>query len=155
MKQAGPHVDRAPVSDRQVRELDACFAAFHRVLMRSMAPVGTDVPLSAQDYRALLVLADRSPVTMTDFSELIGVPLSTATRTVERLTHKGLATRARIEDDRRVVQVEMTEEGRKLMKVFGDHRLEICRTMLSPLTHGEREIFIELMTKIVQQPTQE
>jgi DNA-binding MarR family transcriptional regulator len=155
MEQATPHVGRLSVSDRQVRELDACFGAFHRVLMRSMAPVATDVPLSAQDYRALLVLADRSPLTMTDFSELVGVPLSTATRTVERITNKGLAKRSRIEDDRRVVQVEMTEEGRKLMKVFGDHRLEICRTMLSPLSHGEREIFIELMTKIVQQPPKE
>jgi DNA-binding MarR family transcriptional regulator len=155
MKQATPHVEGSPVSDRQMRELDACFGAFHRVLMRSMAPVAADVALSAQDYRALLVLSDRSPMTMTDFSERIGVPLSTATRTVERLTNKGLAARSRIEDDRRVVQVEMTGEGRKLMKVFGDHRLEICRTMLLPLTHGEREIFIELMTKIVRQPTQE
>lgn len=155
MKPAVPQIGGSAVSDRQLRELDACFDAFHRVVMRSMAPVATDVSLSPQDYRALVTLVDRSPLTMTEFSALLGVPLSTATRTAERLINKGLVVRSRIEDDRRVVHVEMTEEGRKLMKVFRDHRLEICRTMLSPLTLGEREIFIELMTKIIRQPTEE
>jgi DNA-binding MarR family transcriptional regulator len=136
--------------DRQVRELDACFDRFQRVMMRSMAPPVTDVELSPQDGRALVTLSGRGPITMTDFSELAGVPLSTATRMVERLIDKGLAIRSRIEDDRRVVRVELSEEGKKLNQKFVEHRHAISKAMLSPLTHGEREIFIELMSKITQ-----
>jgi DNA-binding MarR family transcriptional regulator len=143
-----------PVLERQVNELDACFDAFRRVAMRSMTP-GTDVELSPQDARALVTLHDRGPVTMTDLSETMGMPLSTATRMVERLIQKGLAIRSRIEDDRRVVQVELSEEGNKLNRIFLEQRREIGRRMLAPLTHGEREILIELMTKITRPATQE
>ena len=69
---------------------------------------------------------------------------------VERLIEKGLAIRSRIEDDRRVVRVELSEEGKKLNQKFAEHRRAISSAMLSPLTHGEREIFIELMSKITQ-----
>jgi DNA-binding MarR family transcriptional regulator len=138
--------------ERQAKELDACFDALRRVMMARTAPAPSDVELSAQDWRALPTLADRGRMTMTDLAEALGVPLSTATRLVERLIHKGLVSRSRIEDDRRVVRVELSEDGRKLMQVFMEKRLEMSRNMLSPLTQGEREIFIELMRKITQLP---
>jgi DNA-binding MarR family transcriptional regulator len=145
-----PDVEAPPVLERQLLELDACFDAFHRILMRSMAPPATDVELSPQDGRALVTLAGRGPLTMTDFSELLRVPLSTATRMVERLIDKGLAVRSRIEDDRRVVRVDLSVEGKKLNQIFLEQRRAISRSMLAPLTHGEREMFIELMTKITR-----
>jgi DNA-binding MarR family transcriptional regulator len=136
--------------ERQLRELDACFDRFQRAMMSRLAPPVTDVELSPQDGRALVTLSHRGPITMTDFSELLGVPLSTATRMVERLIEKGLATRSRIEDDRRVVRVDLSDEGRKLDEKFAEHRRAIGNAMLSPLTHGEREIFIELMSKMTR-----
>ena len=147
---ATPAITTTPVPERQLRELDACFDAFRRAMMGRMAPPPTEVELSPQDGRALVSLADRGPLTMTDFSELLGVPLSTATRMVERLIDKGLAMRSRIEDDRRVVRVELSVEGRKLNQHFLEQRYEMGRRMLSALTPGEREIFIELMTKITR-----
>jgi DNA-binding MarR family transcriptional regulator len=147
-----PKTDIPPVLERQVEELDACFEAFRRVAMRSMTPT-TDVELSPQDGRALVTLRGRGPVSMTDFSEMMEVPISTATRMVERLIQKGLMIRSRIEGDRRVVQVELSEEGKKLNRIFLEQRREIGRRMLAPLTHGEREILIELMTKITQPST--
>jgi DNA-binding MarR family transcriptional regulator len=150
-----PELQTSPDLERQLRELDACFDAFRRVMMRSMAPPATDVELSPQDGRALVTLADRGPLTMTDLSETLGVPLSTATRMVERLIDKGLAIRSRIEDDRRVVRVDLSVEGNKLHQIFLEQRRAAGRVMLAPLTHGEREIFIELMKKITQPPSQE
>jgi DNA-binding MarR family transcriptional regulator len=154
-KPAGPEIKTSPVLERQLRELDACFDAFRRVWMSSMAPPATDVELSPQDGRALVTLADHGPITMTDFSELLRVPLSTATRVVERLIDKRLAIRSRIEDDRRVVRVELSGEGKKLHQNFLEQRRAVGRSMLAPLTHGEREIFIELRTKITRPRSQE
>ncbi len=120
-----------------------------------MAPPPTDVELSPQDGRALMTLARHGGVTMTDFSEMLGVPVSTATRMVERLIDKGLAVRSRIEDDRRVVRVDLSEEGKKLDQIFAAKRREMGRTMLAPLSHGEREMFLELMNKITRPRPQE
>ena len=135
--------------DRQAKELDACFDAFRRVMMKSPPPA-SDVELSAQDWKALPTLGDHGRMTMTDLAEALGVPLSTATRLVERLIQKGLVTRSRIEDDRRVVRVELSAEGKEMQKTFLGKRLEMSRSMLTPLTPGEREIFIELMRKITR-----
>ncbi len=144
-----PNVD-PPVLERQLQDLDACFDAFRKMMMRNMAPPQSNVEMSPQDGRAMMTLADRGRITMTDFSELLGVPLSTATRQVERLIEKGLAVRSRIEDDRRVVRVELSDEGKRLQQVWLTQRLSMSRSMLEPLTHGEREIFIELMSKITR-----
>jgi DNA-binding MarR family transcriptional regulator len=64
------------------------------------------------------------------------------------LIEKGLAVRSRIEDDRRVVFVELSDEGRRLHEAYEGQRRAMGREMLAPLSHGEREIFIELMKKI-------
>jgi DNA-binding MarR family transcriptional regulator len=136
--------------ERQAKELDACFDAMRRVMMKSNAPPPTDVELSPQDWRALPTLADHGRMTMTDLSEALGMPLSTATRLVERLITKGLVIRSGIKDDRRVVRVELSAEGNAMQKAFLGKRLEMSRSMLTPLSPGEREIFIELMRKITQ-----
>jgi DNA-binding MarR family transcriptional regulator len=143
-------VETSRALERQLRELDVCFDRFQRVMMSRLAPPQTDVELSPQDGRGMMTLSGRGPITMTDFSELLGVPLSTATRMVERLIEKGLAVRSRIEDDRRVVRVDLSEEGKRLDEKFAEHRRAIGNAMLSPLTHGEREIFIELMSKMTR-----
>src|SRR5262249_4598666 len=105
MSKAIPREANTAVPERQVRELGACYEAFYRTIMRGMAQPPTEVEMSPQDGRALWTLG-RGPVTMSELAERLNVPLSTATRMVERLIAKNLAVRTRIEDDRRVVRVE-------------------------------------------------
>ena len=109
------------------------------------------IELSVQDVKAFAVLADHDSVTMSDYAKALGAPLSTATHAVERLVAKGVAVRYRIEEDRRVVRVRLGEKGKKMERVFNQARLEMGRAMLSFLTRGEREIFLELMAKIARQ----
>ena len=87
---------------------------------------------------------------MTDLADALGVPLSTATHTVDRLVKKGVVARDRSEQDRRVVQLELTEQGKRLQEVFRSKRRSLAREMLAPLSPGEREIFLELMAKITR-----
>ena len=138
------------VLERHVRELDACFNAFRYALSKGMKPPPAEVELSPQGGKALMILAEKSPLTMSDLAEAVDAPLSTVTRIVERLIDKGMAMRSRIEEDRRVVRVEISGAGRKLVQHFMEQRYEMARRMLAALTPGEREIFIELMTKITR-----
>ena len=87
---------------------------------------------------------------MSSLAEALVVPLSTATHTVDRLVAKGLVLRVRSEEDRRVVQVEMSDYGRKLQESFRDKRKLMACSWLEPLSSGEREIFLELMSKITR-----
>lgn len=85
---------------------------------------------------------------MSDFAAALDVPVSTATHTADRLAKKGLITRVRPENDRRVVQVEISSAGSAVNRATHENRLAMARDMLAPLTTGEREIFLELMAKI-------
>ena len=87
---------------------------------------------------------------MSSLAEALAVPLSTATHTVDRLVAKGLVLRNRSEEDRRVVQVGMSDYGRKLQESFRDKRRLMACSWLEPLSSGEREIFLELMDKITR-----
>jgi DNA-binding MarR family transcriptional regulator len=87
---------------------------------------------------------------MSDYAKAMAVPLSTATHAVERLVAKGIAVRSRAERDRRIVQIQLSEKGRKMERMFKQARLQMGRQMLACLTRGEREIFLELMDKIAR-----
>jgi DNA-binding MarR family transcriptional regulator len=56
--------------------------------------------------------------------------------------------RNRSEQDRRVVEVEMSEYGKKLQASYRDKRRFMARSWLEPLTGNEREVFLKLMDKI-------
>jgi len=145
---------RAPASpavERQARDLVACLEAMRRRMMHRAPWKGFQVELSPPDVKAFAVLADNGAVTMSDYANAMGTPLSTATHAVERLVAKGIAVRARAETDRRVVRVQLSEKGKKMERMFKQMRLEMGREMLACLTHGEREIFLELMVKIARQ----
>jgi DNA-binding MarR family transcriptional regulator len=106
--------------------------------------------ISREEIRALVILDSGERVMMSNLAESLAVPLSTATHTVDRLVAKGLVLRNRSEEDRRVVQVEMSDYGRKLQEEFRDKRKLMARSWLEPLSSGEREIFLELMSKITR-----
>jgi len=63
---------------------------------------------------------------------------------------KELVERSRVDDDRRIVQVDLSEKGERLYKSFLDCQLAMGRTMLEGLSLGEREIFLELMAKMTR-----
>ena len=109
--------------------------------------------ISREEIRALVILDSGGPearqrIMMSNLAESLGVPLSTATRTVDRLVAKGLVVRNRSEADRRVVEVEMSEYGRRLQQEFRDKRKLMACSWLEPLASSERKTFLNLMSKI-------
>ena len=87
---------------------------------------------------------------MTDFAGELGVPLSTATHTVDRLVAKDLVMRLRSAKDRRVVQVELSDMGKALHAELRSRHQAMARNWLAPLSPAERETFLKLMAKIAQ-----
>ena len=103
---------------------------------------------SREEMRALMLLRVSGRSIMTDFAGELGVPLSTATHTVDRLVQKGLVMRVRSEQDRRVVQVELSEMGKTLHAELRSRHQAMARSWLAPLAPAERETFLKLMGKI-------
>jgi len=143
-------VRATPVAlDRQSGQLLTYLdALFQRMMLRRRTGEEPAPDCSREEMRALVILGPTRQTIMSTLADALDVPLSTATHTVDRLVAKGLVVRSRSEQDRRVVQVEMSDYGRKLQDAFRDKRREMARSWLEPLSQGEREIFLELMDKI-------
>ena len=138
--------------DRQLRELVNHFdILYRRLVSKRPVAVGSDHEVSRQESRALMVLGKGSTM-MSDLARDLNLALSTATNLIDKLVAKGLVERTRVDEDRRIVQVGLSEKGNLVFSSFLECQLAMGRSMLEALSPGEREIFLELMAKITQPP---
>ncbi|SPD76459.1 conserved hypothetical protein [uncultured Desulfobacterium sp.] len=72
--------------------------------------------ISAAQLNCLLALQDHGPLPPSQIARHMMVKSSTVTGVVDRLEHKGLVARVRNSPDRRVITIELTQEGKKLAK---------------------------------------
>jgi DNA-binding MarR family transcriptional regulator len=123
-----------------------------RVLFKLLQPpsehVFPELALSFREISLLHTLGTRSEMMMTELASILHLPLSTVTRMVDRLENVELVERARSEQDRRLVLVKKSEKAMLLYAGFEKMQLELARRILAPLSHGEREILLELMMKL-------
>lgn len=141
---------RTSVAERQTRELvNNLDSLIHRLLLPRVHREG-EVEVTGQEARALGVIGRHGAMNMSDFANLLGVPMSTATHMGDRLAKKCLVRRTRSNEDRRSVQIELSEQGKLREQRFLDNRLAMGQDMLKPLSNGEREIFLELLEKMVR-----
>jgi len=89
------------------------------------------------------------PITMGELSREMEVPLSSATRTMDWLVNNGYAQRLPDPKDRRVVRVELTETGKATYQAISTFMLARVEQALSPLSLSERQIFMELLNKVL------
>lgn len=82
---------------------DACRARY--------APTGSGASVSDHQARILHHLDGTDPTMVTELAEQMGVTPSTMSLNLKRLREAGLVTRSRDPEDRRVMNVRLTEEG--------------------------------------------
>ncbi len=109
--------------------------------------VGAMLDLTPPEMRSLMWLSRRGMSAMTDFSEGIDVPLSTATRIVNRLVKKGIVVRRRSDHDRRIVEIDLSPEAHKHRMQYFEKRLAALSAVLEPLTREDRETVLSLLEK--------
>ena len=87
---------------------------------------------------------------MTDFADALRVDPSSATRAIDRLESLGLAERVKATDDKRVVMVRGTPEGRRLMRTINRSRAGGLQRLLESFEPHEREEFAEYLERFVE-----
>jgi DNA-binding MarR family transcriptional regulator len=93
--------------------------------------------ISLVHLNVLAILQGGGGQSMRRLAEVLGVSGASATGIVDRMEERGLVTRQRIDDDRRVVHVEITEAGRELMRGLTADRRQALGQMLEQLDDEE------------------
>ncbi|MCP3424453.1 MarR family winged helix-turn-helix transcriptional regulator [Nocardioides pinisoli] len=96
------------------------------------APVALTVP----QHRVLLMIATDGPRRVGALAEDLGVNQSNASRIVDRLVGQGLVRRTSDSDDRRASLVELTREGRRVLRAVHEHRLAALLDVVAGVPEG-------------------
>jgi DNA-binding MarR family transcriptional regulator len=109
---------------------------------------------SAADMELLYTVAvaltrQPEPVSMGELSRMLDVPLSTATRIMDWLVKSGYAERMPDPQDRRVVRVRLTQNGRQIYQSVNDLMRARVELWLQHFTPHECQTLTALMAKLV------
>jgi DNA-binding MarR family transcriptional regulator len=112
-------------------------AAVMRVMRRR--PGGA---ISLVHLNVLSVLEHEGPQPMRALAEALDVSSASATGIVDRMEERGLVVRVRDSQDRRVIRVALTDEGRSILGGLTAERREALGELLDELTDEEAAGFL-------------
>lgn len=111
--------------------------------------VRIELSMSRFELQALMLVGRSQNVTMGNLAQGMSAPVSTATGIVDRLVRKGLLKRGRNEEDRRIVTVTLTDNGKTLLKELKDHFHEFLDRIRNLLSEEEFETGLQLVRKVI------
>lgn len=107
-----------------------------------------DAGLCASDFAILETLLHKGPLPVNVVGKKVLLTTGSITTAVDRLAKRGLVARKGDPADRRVRQVELTREGRRLVRpAFARHETDLDE-VVSVLTPGERATLVALLRKL-------
>ncbi|NYE23368.1 MarR family winged helix-turn-helix transcriptional regulator [Pigmentiphaga litoralis] len=104
----------------------------HVLLQRAVDAEMTAIDLTAMQWRPLIMLAMGMGDTAADLARQACVDTGAVTRMLDRLESKGLVRRVRSVEDRRVIKLELTPEGRQVAIQIP----ELLEAVMERLTRG-------------------
>jgi DNA-binding MarR family transcriptional regulator len=100
-------------------------------------------------FRIFIILErNKTPITMGELGIELGIPLSSATRIVDGLVSANYIERVNDANDRRVVRVQMTKNGRDVYQAAMTFNKQRISHMLSKFSPEEQTQLLYLMNKL-------
>lgn len=114
--------------------------------MGGLTKIASENDLSLTQLRVLAILRDRR-LRMTDLVAYLGLEKSTLTGLIARAEIRGFVTRAANPDDKRAVDVMLTDEGRILASHLAEDLASYLDPIVSALDPTEQNALLDLLTK--------
>src|SRR5262245_52496857 len=121
-----------------------------RIQKRHLA--ARDLDVTPAQSRLLRTLAHYDePPRMADLAERLEVVPRAVTTLVDGLEASGKVRRAPDPTNRRVIRIELTEDGRTALRALREARRTAAAEVLAPLTDEQREVLGGLLDTLVEQ----
>ena len=139
-----PEAFKAQV-DRIAEAIIYLYTESRRLTKESAARVG----LTGPQLSVVKMLEELGDMSLSELSEKIRAQNSTVTGIVDRMEREGLVDRKRSSDDRRVVNIRLTDKGSKLARSLDFEPFKIFRSALEDaLTPAELLSLLTLLDKL-------
>ena len=108
--------------------------------------IGCD--LTPTQFSALARLYEQAPVSQNELGRQTAMDVATIKGVIDRLRKRGLLATGADRHDQRRILVQLTDEGRALVKKARCNALQITAHTLSPLAAEDRKTLIRLLKAI-------
>ena len=138
-----------PTLDEKTKELIKHLdLLFRRFLINQKEATGKISNLTRQEFRVIITLGRLGSCKMSQIADEMMLAISSVTFIVDNLVAKKLVQRTRMEEDRRVVNVELTSQGKSIYRMAYDKKLKMGFGILKSLNETEQNKLIELFRKV-------
>jgi DNA-binding MarR family transcriptional regulator len=117
-------------------------------VMEAYMRVGEHV-IAMVHFDVLIMLTIR-PHTVSELAEKLSVSAASVSKTVTVMEERNWVERTRSVDDRRVVYLSMTDQGRHVLREMRAHMIEFLAGVFEPLSQAERRKIVEGMEVLIQ-----
>lgn len=109
---------------------------------------GLDVDITITEIHTIAEIGPHGCMTMNVLADRCGVKPSTMTIMINKLVKKGFVERYRSEEDRRIVQVRLTENGKNACQKHESLHKEVSGRWFDVLSGNEQTQLLNIMEKI-------
>lgn len=110
--------------------------------------LASDNSVTVTEVHTLDAIGAGEPRTVSELAAAMMVTVSTMTISINRLEKKGLVERERANNDRRVVRVRLTEEGRRLVTVHQRFHRRMAESVIEHLPPEEVDALSSAMENL-------
>ncbi|MCB6182839.1 MarR family transcriptional regulator [Leeia sp. TBRC 13508] len=120
-----------------------------RVYQEQMAPALKEVDLNPTSWKTLMMFfkAEGEPLNPSDLATITGESRTNMTRICDELVARGFITRFPSQDDRRRIDLKMSEAGAEMIRKTAPDLRKHLEPVHSALTEEEKKLLIALLKK--------
>jgi DNA-binding MarR family transcriptional regulator len=116
----------------------------------SRADALTKVQLNPAQFFVLEFIEHNGPQNMSELARNLSVSLPAMTKTVDKLHADKMVERVHIREDRRVIKINITTKGKKIVHGFKKQRKQAMFEIVAQLSQKDREDYLRIITKIYE-----
>lgn len=104
--------------------------------------------LSVTEIHTIEAIGMYVPRNMSEVARDIGITLGTLTKAISNLVKKGYVERKRSEQDKRVVNVDLTKKGKLAYRIHAKFHRDIIRETIDGLNEKEKNTLVDVLEKL-------
>ena len=108
---------------------------------------GTITPVQ---FWALDYLYNKGALPMSDFAHYLGITKPSATALINRLITQKLVVRQHDANDRRIVRIALTAQGKKLTASIKQQRYHALRSIFGKIEQRDRSEYLRIIKEVVR-----
>jgi len=106
------------------------------------------VKLSMTEVHVLEAIQNTDVATMTNVSTKLRVTIGTLTTSISTLVRKGFVERKRGEEDKRIVNLKLTESALDVLKIHSDFHDQLINNVFKDLKIEEDEVLVKSLERV-------